>query len=212
MGPSSVVRHPLPALEPSSQLPLGATQAAVGAAISVDGSYLAVLLAEGQTQPTRTTGADTVTLVDLKGQAMVASTSFSLPPGGPGIAEQLKWLDPDTLAVIRTYDPTMWLDVVDVDGRLLSSTEIGRGWGGAVVGGRLLRLRDDGLQAVGRDGTIEALTPQLTNINGGVGGFISPTADGPVIPASRPDPPQRRPVAASNVPAPEAPAGRSGPN
>ena len=77
-----------------------------------------------------------------------------------GAAQEIAWLDPRSLGVIRLTDSTMWLDVIDLDGRLVSSVDIGWGFGGASVNGRLLRVLDDGLQAVDRNGTIQALVPQ----------------------------------------------------
>ncbi|CAN5818509.1 hypothetical protein BH18ACT2_BH18ACT2_20580 [soil metagenome] len=191
----SIVRHAPPDLEPSAELVLEPRESGIGAALDADEDRLAVLVDQDGREARGTWGASAVLPVDLTDGALTRGDLIDLPPGGPGAAQQVRWLDDETLAVTRVNPNTIWFDVVGLDGTLILSTDIGWGWGGAVMDGRLVRAVESGLQSIDRTGAITAMVT-FDEPMYGRSGFVATVTDGPTIPALAPPPPQRRPMSA----------------
>lgn len=92
-------------------------------------------------------------------RSLVRTTTLLLRDSRAVEARALAWLDDETLAVERSTGNTKVLDGYGTDGSFVSRTDIGWGWGDAVVGGKLLRSRHDGLELIAPDGTSTPLTP-----------------------------------------------------
>jgi hypothetical protein len=161
------------------------------------GDRLAVLVTDAVDTARFDTGATALALLDVGPDgALTSGARVPLPPGGAGPATVVRWLDADHLAVVRTTDSALQVDVIDVDGALVSRNDLP--WGGgpqSVAGGldgSLLRANNGGLERVARDGTVTPLTPAPASPEQGSFGnaaAIALVADGPTIPALRPEPP-----------------------
>ena len=171
---------------------LGDAEAAVGVALDVAEGRVAVLVAETGRRTSYDTSATAVALFDLPREGAAVRTGTVPLPSSPGQAQHVAWLDPSTLAITRSTEGTRILEVVTLDGAVVSTTDLG--WqplNAIVLGDRQLRLRSGGLELRDRFGTATPLIPApgpgpyWESRSAGLAAF----PDGPTIPALRPDPP-----------------------
>ena len=149
-------------LEPTDtrvQLPEGAST--IDGDLSPDGSRLAVL-ATLSGQPVQwDTGATHVIVLDVVDGAPVADSAQVVPliePGEDiespnGAAKWLRWADADTWFIESETVSTKRGQFISTEGSaLFASSDIGWGWGLVPLEYGMLRVRNGGLEIVGRDG------------------------------------------------------------
>lgn len=189
---SLVGGEPLAAIEKGA---LTDREAAVVGAVNAAETKLAMVISVDGKGATDGVRPKAIAIFEIgSDRSLVRTTTLLLRDSRAVEAGALAWLDDETLAVERSTGNTKVLDVYGTDGSLVSRTDIGWGWGDAVVGGKLLRSRHDGLELIAPDGTSTPLTPPPGSRDAGGESFVRAVDDGPVIDPQRPSPPQRRPV------------------
>ena len=140
-------------------LPAGAST--IDGALSPDGSRLAVLATLSGQAVQFDTGATHVIVLDVVDGIPISDGVEVLPliePGddiesASGAAKWIRWADADTWFIESETVSTKKGQFIGTDGvTLLGPTDIGWGWGLVPLDGSMLRVRNGGLEIVGRDG------------------------------------------------------------
>ena len=140
-------------------LPAGAST--IDGALSPDGSRLAVLATLSGRAVQWDTGATHVIVLDVVDGIPISDGVEVLPLNEPGddiesasgAAKWIRWADADTWFIESETASTKKGQFIGTDGvTLLAPTDIGWGWGLVPLDGGMLRVRNGGLEIVGRDG------------------------------------------------------------
>ena len=176
-------------LEPAASMTLGPEEAGLAAAFDLSGERLAVIVSSsGDPARYRSEGTDVV-LAEVGDDSPTRAATIPLQPIDEAWAVGIVWLDDQTLAVEYDTVDSKILDVYDVSGALLSRTDIGWGWGDAVVGGSLVRSRSAGLEMVSPEGEVTPLYPDPGDTVWADPGYVVAVVDGPEIPRLTVEPP-----------------------
>lgn len=171
------------------------TETATAAALDHAGNRLAVIV-----------GADAVAVFDVADRelAPIRSGTVALPTGRGRLDESVVWLDDDTIAVRRFDDRGGTMDIVTLDGQLVSSIAADDVATMVSLDGRLLRANGGGLELVDRAGATTPLTPAPHQPDAGFRSAGVAIADnGPTVPSLRPDPPTLHAPLAAAADAPQ---------
>ncbi len=154
-------------------------------AVAPDGDRLALLVTlEGRDVDPYAIVSSHVMVLDVMDGVPVAGTErlIELPVERDatdfGQPEEITWLDDETWVVERRTGVGHWIDVMETDGSLVSSSAVDRGWGLLALDGSILRSPQAGLELVGRDGSTTDLVPAPAPVAPSLPFFLTSVTDG----------------------------------